>query len=699
MNVKIFLIIIGFFMIDDVKNLVTPNLDCTHNMNNICRSIWGYVNDENVSVNLNLSDINKFEPGTENRGQPTTFDKGYNKGILFTERNCTSEPILTWKLNGGSATSSPFVSNCRKVLILLDCVYRINDTLWVAFFDSYNENNFEIPIPLGIHNKIAVSNSSGLNDLFVNPPQIFPVGTQKNIYTLFFNPISEIVWYVDSPDFFINYLYISTKSPKCPDFYLNLTEYENITNNSSTETSNLESETTTISNPSQNQQQTTQGILGEATGISEATGNFYNQTSSDTNETEINNGNVESVTGATGNGSFDNSSITGINDIEKYSTGKIPITNTTEITTSQNTKLQTTSIPYSKEPTIDSIPNTPLDFSPNPNCIAEKNCTSKKNKNAACCLHNNCRFFGGAICKPNSDFIEKRSTDTQCVSGYCGKISSDNARCCLSNNYDECCKDEECVDNILTDTLSKEICKENICQLQNKTTCSKLGESCNENGKCCDHVCTNIQIDSDNCGMCGLKCSCSSCCAKGFCKLPIGSICSLNIECASDNCQNGMCILPITIDGNCCSDNDCIQGQFCLNRLCVFNNDLKFVSSQSRENFQGHSGSFGWGSYANNANYERNCSNKLDDDKNGFSDCSDDNCKFTTSCAVSSPINAIPIINGLLWGIFVFCICSSVFLFMYVLVVPQLLKKKAKRSKNSIEKKRKKTKLPSTFRN
>jgi len=102
---------------DESSYPIHPILDCKINYgNNTCISFWGYHNMNTHQKAVPVSNNNKFLPGISDRGQLHRFEPGEYHYVFSVLRNCSEEPLLTWKLcyNGCRTATSDLDSNCPK---------------------------------------------------------------------------------------------------------------------------------------------------------------------------------------------------------------------------------------------------------------------------------------------------------------------------------------------------------------------------------------------------------------------------------------------------------------------------------------------------------------------------------------------------------------------------------------------------------
>lgn len=89
---------------------VEPLAQCVlSNNDGTFAAIMGYQNNNVFPINLPVGDVNKFEPGAQNRGQPSVFATGLNSGA-FTVVNFNS--ALTWKLATKSVVVQTAATQC-----------------------------------------------------------------------------------------------------------------------------------------------------------------------------------------------------------------------------------------------------------------------------------------------------------------------------------------------------------------------------------------------------------------------------------------------------------------------------------------------------------------------------------------------------------------------------------------------------------
>jgi len=132
---------------------------------------------------------NEFSPGSPNRGQPTSFKVGRQKGVVPVTFN--GQP-LTWKVRAAgsrlsTATASINSTPCQRLTPIADCINGSSSGL-VATFGYDNSNAFDVVIPVGALNNVSpVPADRGQPRLFKagrNPASFSTVFTQSVTWNL-----------------------------------------------------------------------------------------------------------------------------------------------------------------------------------------------------------------------------------------------------------------------------------------------------------------------------------------------------------------------------------------------------------------------------------------------------------------------------------------------------------------------------------
>jgi hypothetical protein len=92
---------------------ISPILECVFHVEGTADgyvALWGYLN-RGTNVDVPIGKDNFFGPGSENRGQPTSFLPGRNKGVFTTRWNGSD---LTWTLTGLTATANKGSEACKE---------------------------------------------------------------------------------------------------------------------------------------------------------------------------------------------------------------------------------------------------------------------------------------------------------------------------------------------------------------------------------------------------------------------------------------------------------------------------------------------------------------------------------------------------------------------------------------------------------
>ena len=83
-----------------------PVLECVViNEGGLDVAVWGYENPNDHAVEIDVGNLNRFSPGDQDRGQPTTFEPGPFAAVFQTPFEAGAG-ALTWTLTGNTATAS-----------------------------------------------------------------------------------------------------------------------------------------------------------------------------------------------------------------------------------------------------------------------------------------------------------------------------------------------------------------------------------------------------------------------------------------------------------------------------------------------------------------------------------------------------------------------------------------------------------------
>ena len=74
-------------------------------------AVWGYENPNDHAVEIDVGNLNRFSPGDQDRGQPTTFEPGPFAAVFQTPFEAGAGG-LTWTLTGNTATASSSSPPC-----------------------------------------------------------------------------------------------------------------------------------------------------------------------------------------------------------------------------------------------------------------------------------------------------------------------------------------------------------------------------------------------------------------------------------------------------------------------------------------------------------------------------------------------------------------------------------------------------------
>ena len=166
-------------------------------------------------------------------------------------------------------------------------------------------------------------------------------------------------------------------------------------------------------------------------------------------------------------------------------------------------------------------------------------------ENASCYTGSLGNFVPGFCC--NGACVANTNSDAENC-GFCGAVCPTGATCANGACNPNCFQGGNCA--------AGQACLANACA---PTSCgsSPVGTLCAaldpagfpHAGSCCSSGCTNTQIDSENCGACGVVCEAGGICVSGICQPP--STCQ-------DQVDNSPCLFAPGQPGACCSGS-CID--------------------------------------------------------------------------------------------------------------------------------------------
>lgn len=165
---------------------------------------WGWKNENDFTVNVPLSDKNKFTGSllSDKEGPMSEFVSGRVYNAFTTEFDGSN---LVWTLTGpdgetrtatASRDSSTFDSASFLPLrpVLEGVVWNVNSAVYTAHWGWKNENDFPITVPL-LHSKFTGNPISGQT----SPPNVFEPGRIYDSFTTDFDR-SNLVWTLRGPN-------------------------------------------------------------------------------------------------------------------------------------------------------------------------------------------------------------------------------------------------------------------------------------------------------------------------------------------------------------------------------------------------------------------------------------------------------------------------------------------------------------------
>ncbi len=145
----------------DEQALLEVGLECVFdNQDGSFTAYFGYENrtarDIQVVSDPSTGTVNEFGPGAPDRGQPTTFRIGRQRGVVPVLFNGQS---VTWRVRaaGSKLSTATAVSNstpCQRLNPIVDCINGSANGL-VATFGYNNPNAFDVVIPIGALNNVS----------------------------------------------------------------------------------------------------------------------------------------------------------------------------------------------------------------------------------------------------------------------------------------------------------------------------------------------------------------------------------------------------------------------------------------------------------------------------------------------------------------------------------------------------------------
>ena|GEM_PF-3022499 len=186
----------------DEPALLEVGLECVFdNQDGSFTAYFGYENrtarEIQVVTNPSAGTVNEFAPGAPNRGQPTTFKVGRQRGVVPVVFN--GQP-LTWRVRatGGKLSTATAASNstpCQRLSPIADCINGSANGL-VATFGYNNPNAFDVVIPVGSLNNVSPA------PIDRGQPRIFKAGRNAATFSTAF--AQTITWNLDGAPATIN---------------------------------------------------------------------------------------------------------------------------------------------------------------------------------------------------------------------------------------------------------------------------------------------------------------------------------------------------------------------------------------------------------------------------------------------------------------------------------------------------------------
>ena len=94
---------------------IKPFVDCVDELQgDRFRAHWGYASDNQTNVRRKLGAENRFDGGTDDRGQPTQFKSGTHNDVFTTTAALSGDGSLTWVLDGNRAIATRDSKRCER---------------------------------------------------------------------------------------------------------------------------------------------------------------------------------------------------------------------------------------------------------------------------------------------------------------------------------------------------------------------------------------------------------------------------------------------------------------------------------------------------------------------------------------------------------------------------------------------------------
>lgn len=174
---------------------------CVTNSGDTYSATFGYENEDTETNTIAVGPLNRFVPGPENRGQPTSFEPG-NHPQAVTVTDIPNGTLLTWSLTSDQTryaeASASFPTKCSDpppplapIGLFVTCVTNHADS-YDAVFGYTNDNRAEQIVPLGLRNTFVPAPGNR------GQPTTFEPGTVRNAMTVHGIPDDQLlVWSVE----------------------------------------------------------------------------------------------------------------------------------------------------------------------------------------------------------------------------------------------------------------------------------------------------------------------------------------------------------------------------------------------------------------------------------------------------------------------------------------------------------------------
>jgi len=177
-------------------------VSCVTDEGSTYSATFGYSSEDTETNDIPIGEKNRFFPGPEGRGQPTTFEPGINDRA-FTVTGIPAGTPLVWRLTSDEERSAEATANfepkCNPepppaelvpIGLFVNCVINHADT-YDAVYGYTNDNRAEQIVPLGLENTfLSAPGNRG-------QPTTFEPGTVRNAVTVTGIPNgAQLTWVV-----------------------------------------------------------------------------------------------------------------------------------------------------------------------------------------------------------------------------------------------------------------------------------------------------------------------------------------------------------------------------------------------------------------------------------------------------------------------------------------------------------------------